>query len=401
MFFMKKLLFTTMFTVISCISLKAQKEFMSGYIVNNTGDTIRGQIDNQKWATSPLKITFKNNNHEVKYELKDIQSFVINDQVTYVRKAITLDITPHQFGSLLDSYDRIVVDTTLFLKQLVKGRLNLYYLQDNNQKKHFFVEKLNEPIKELIDHHFLKTINNNTYNVHHDIYNNQLYELCEDCSDNSGKVFKYLYRDADLIPLVIKYNIYFGDNKPVEVSKKEKFKTTLYAQASIGTFGYSIDNSANQFNKAGLTAGSLGLAGLFEIPSKRNKFGIKVDLLYNFYQEDVKLFNGYQIPTNTSYLGAYIGPQYSFYKNVPKKVDVYLNAGVSLEMRLAQKSQDLIYQGMGNTMGFKVGLGTILNRMSLELTYNNTDAGLKPYPFVTGNIQKVSLTFGYALLKSK
>ena len=34
---------------------------MSGYIVNNTGDTIRGQIDNQKWATSPLKITFKNN----------------------------------------------------------------------------------------------------------------------------------------------------------------------------------------------------------------------------------------------------------------------------------------------------------------------------------------------------
>jgi hypothetical protein len=136
---MKKLYLLHCLRIISCISLKAQKEFMSGYIVNNTGDTIRGQIDNQKWATSPLKITFKNNNHEAKYELKDIQGFVINDQVTYVRKAIALDITPHQFGSLLDSYDRIVVDTTLFLKQLVKGRLNLYYLQDLNQKKHFLL----------------------------------------------------------------------------------------------------------------------------------------------------------------------------------------------------------------------------------------------------------------------
>jgi hypothetical protein len=83
------------------------------------------------------------------------------------------------------------------------------------------------------------------------------------------------------------------------------------------------------------------------------------------------------------------------------KVDVYLNAGVSLEMRLAQKSQDVVYQGLGNTMGFKIGLGTIINRMYLELTYNNTDAGLKPYVFVAGTIQKVSLTFGYAFLKSK
>jgi hypothetical protein len=133
-------------------------------------------------------------------------------------------------------------------------------------------------------------------------------------------------------------------------------------------------------------AGSLGLGGLFEIPSKRNRFGIKVDLLYNFYQEDVKLFNGYQIPTSTSYLGVYIFNTHST-KMYPK-VDVYLNAGVSLEMRLAQKSQDVVYQGLGNTMGFKIGLGTIINRMYLELTYNNTDAGLKPYVFVAGTIQK-------------
>lgn len=398
---MKNLLLTTLFSFISCISLKAQKEFMSGYVINNSGDTIRGQIDNQRWATSPLKVTFKKDHQQIKYELAELQGFVINSQVTYVRKSIALDITPHQLGSLIESYDRIVVDTTVFLKQLVRGRLSLYYLQDNNQKSHFFIEKLNEPIKELIDHHFLKTIDNNTYNVHHDIYNKQLYELCQDCSDYSKKTFKYSYRDTDLIPLILKYNTFFGDNKPIEVSKKEKFKSTLYAQASIGTFGYSIDNSANQFNKAGLMASSLGLGGLFEIPSKRKRFGIKVDLLYNFYQEDVKLFNGYQIPTNTSYLGAYIGPQYSIYKNVPKKVDVYLNAGASLEMRLAQKSQDVVYQGLGNTMGFKIGLGAILNRMYLELTYNNTDAGLKPYVFVEGTIQKVSLTFGYALIKSK
>ncbi|MBB6004170.1 hypothetical protein [Arcicella rosea] len=398
---MKKILLTVLITVLSHLTIKAQKEFMSGYVINNTGDTISGQIDNQKWVYSPLKITFKKDDQEVKYGLSDIQGFVINNEVTYVRKAIALDITPHQLGSLIESYDRVVVDTTLFLKQLVKGRLSLYYLQDINNKKHFFIEKLNEPIKELIDHRFLRTIDYRTYNVHLDIYNKQLYDLCEDCSNYSGKVFKYLYRDSDLIPLVIKYNIYFGDNKPVEVSKKEKFKSTLFIQAAVGAFGYTIGNSPNEFKKAGLMSGSFGLGGLFEIPSKRRRFGIKADLLYNFYEEDVRLFSSYVIPTNTSYLGAYIGPQYSIYKNVPKKVDIYINAAVSLEIRLAEKSQHVYYQGLGNTMGFKVGVGTRLNKMNLELTYNNTDAGLKPYPFISGTIQKVSLGLSYALGKNK
>ncbi len=396
---MKKLLFALFFTVLSHYSINAQKEFMAGYVVNNTGDTIRGEIDNQKWVYSPLEIVFRNQNIINKYGLSDIQSFVINNEVTYVRKKISLDITPHKFDNLLESYNRVLVDTTLFLKQLVKGRLSLYYLQDKNGKDHFFIEKLSDTIQELFDQRLLRMTESGTYIVHLDLYNEQLHDLCEDCSNYSHLIFKYQYREADLTPLVIKYNAFFGDDKPVEVSKKEKFKSTFFVRAALGSYSYNVDRALDINNKSGLKSASLGVGALVDLPSKRRKLGIRMDLLYNYYQEDVTLYTNYVAPTNTSYLGLYIGPQYSIYKNVPKKVDVYINALLSLEKRLVEKNSDSFYKNLNNAIGYQVGVGTKLGKINMELTYSRTDAGIRNYYFISGNIQKISLILSYALEK--
>ena len=403
---MKKLLFSLFITVLSHYSSKAQKEFMAGYVVNNAGDTIRGKIDNKKRVQAPSQIAFKQENQNaIKYRLSDIQSFAINNEATYVRKKISLDITPHMSAKLLHSYDRVLVDTTVFLKQLIKGRLNLYYLKDGNTKGHFFIEKLNEPIQELIDHRFLRKTESGTFEVHLDTYNKQLYDLCEDCSNYSGKIFKYPYQETALSPLILKYNLFFGDNKALELSKKEKFKYTFFLHAAVGTYSFNIDRNlsyySENYNKSGLKSASVGAGVLFDLPSKRGRLGIKIDLLYNHYEEDVQLYHTYEIPTNTSYLGLYIGPQYSIYKNVPKKINVYLNAGLSLEKRLAEKSTDFIYQGLGNAVGYKLGIGTKISRMNVELSYSKTDAGLRPFVYITGNIQKVSLALSYALGENK
>lgn len=399
---MKKLLFSLFITVLSHYSSKAQKEFMVGYVVNNAGDTIRGKIDNKKWVQAPSQITFKQENQNaIKYRLSDIQSFAINNEATYVRKKISLDITPHMSAKLLHSYDRVLVDTTVFLKQLIKGRLNLYYLKDGNTKGHFFIEKLNEPIQELIDHRFLRKTESGTFEVHLDTYNKQLYDLCEDCSNYSGKIFKYQYRETDFTPLLIKYNAFFGDNKPVEVSKKEKFKSTFFILANVGVYKYNINSDLNDYNKSGLKSASFGGAVLFDLPSKRRRFGVKIDLLCNFYEEDIKLYSTYNVPTNTSYLGLYVGPQYSIYKNTHRKLDVYLNASLSLEKRLAQKNTDFIYQSLSDAVGYKLGVGTKISRMNVELSYSKTDGGFRPFVYITGNIQKVSLALSYALGKNK
>jgi len=402
---MKKLLFTVLITVLSHFSLKAQKEFMSGYVVNNTGDTIRGKIDNKKWATSPLKITFKKDDQEVSYGLSDVQSFVINNEVTYVRKKISLDITPNTSTELLQKFDRVLVDTTLLLKQLVKGRLSLYYLKDGKDKIHYFIEKLNNPIQELIDHRFLRTINFKTYEVHLDTYNQQLYDLCEDCSNYSGTMFKYLYQETDLIPLVMRYNIFFGDNKPIQVSRKEKFKSTFFLSAALGTYNYNIEGAVfyytNDYKKADLKSASFGIGGLFDLPSKRHKLGVKIDLSYNYFEEDIQFYQSTLTPSDVSFLGVSIGPQYSFYKNEPKKTDIYLSSGFSFEKRLNANKADFFYEGLGDKLGYKLGLGAKFNRINVELSYNRTGPGLNINYYVAGNIQKVSLALSYALGKNK
>lgn len=398
---MKKILLTVLITVLSHLTIKAQKEFVSGYVINNTGDTINGQIDNQKWVYSPLKITFKKDEQEISYELSDIQGFAINNEVTYVRKKISLDITPHNSRELLESTDRVLIDTTLLLKQLVKGRLSLYYLRDKTNKTHFFTEKFNTSIQELVDHHFLKIVNSHTYIMHSDLYNEQLQNLCEDCSNYSGLTFKYRYQESALTPLILKYNLFFGDNKALEVSKKEKFKSTFFLRAALGTYSSKVTTFSTDEKQSGLKSASLGVGSLFELPSKRRRLGLRLDLLYNYYEADPKLRSTYEVPRNTSYLAVYVGPQYSIYKNVPKKTDIYVNALFTLEKRLAEKSIDALYKDLSLPMGYQIGAGVKYNKVNIELSYTKTDAGIRPFVYIFGNIQKVSLALSYALGKNK
>ena len=340
---------------------------------------------------------------EIDYKVDDIQGFGITNEVVFVRKKTDLDVSPYALSKLLTTAERIIVkDTTLLLRQIVKGRLSLFYTKDKQEKIHYFIQKFDEPVAELVDHHFLKTIDGRQFNAHWDLYNQQLLQLCQDCSLYEGKAFKYSFDESTLTSLILAYNRFFGDNKPTIASKKEKFKMNFCLKAGVSSYAYQVDSYdyyATRFEKSGLIAYSIGGGLLTELPSFRRKLGFSLDVLYTVYKEGLALNANYLPMTNKSYLGLYLTPAYSLYKNIPKQLDMFVEAGASIEVPLNKLNNSFFEEGMGAMYGYTFGVGCKVKRMRVSLDYYTNNAGLQVFLKIGGNINRWGLNVSYAFGK--
>ncbi len=401
---MKKNLLLFFLSFCICTYVQAQRLYLDGYVVTNAGDTLKGKIDNKKWVQTPQLIRFSSPVlGEIDYKTDDIQGFGVTDEVVFVRKKTDLDVSPYALSKLLTTSERIIVkDTTLLLRQIVKGRLSLFYTKDKQEKNHYFIQKLNEPVVELVDHHFLKMIDGRQFNAHWDLYNQQLLQLCQDCSLYEGKAFKYSFDESTLTSLILAYNRFFGDNKPVIASKKEKFKLNFCVKAGLSSYAYQVDIHdyyATRFEKSGLTAYSIGGELFTELPSFRRKFSFSLDVLYNVYKEGVALNASYLPMANKSYLGFYFTPAYSLYKNIPKQLDMFVEAGASIEVPLNKRNINFFEEGMSTMYGYVVGVGCRAKNIGVALNYYTNNAGLQEFLMIGGNINRWGLNVSYALGK--
>ncbi len=407
---MKKLLICLFISVLSISKTYAQKEYVTGYIITNIGDTLRGQIDDEGWLKNPLTITFKNQiTTEIYNTNTQLKGFGIDNKSVYVLKTFKLDLTPHQSSKLLQNSQWIISsDTTLMIKQLVRGRINLYFMNDANGKDHFLIEKQGENIQELIDHRYIRKSESGTFEIHNDAYNSQLANLCQDCSYYAGKTFKYDYLESTLSPLLIQYNTTFGDTKALITSKKEKFKANIFLRASAGTYGYHSEYSTQglSFSESGFTTTALGVGVLAQTPFLRKKIAIRLDILYSTFSDGVRIFSTLNTPQfnptkNNPYLSFYLSPQYSVLRNKSKDLNIYVNAGLTVDVKLSKTVADINSYSFytGSIIGVKFGTGISYRKLDAELAYHVNDAGLSIPSFfgLSGTMQRLALTVGYRL----
>lgn len=199
------------------LPLSAQTNFVDGRIINNKGDTLKGQIDYQEWVYNPKKIRFRTDNFSdgTYYTAKDIKGFTIGYKDERYESAIVdvnyepTDIEKLEAYESIDSVDPNIKLTrdTVFLLTLAKGRLNFFELQQyEHDNLHFFVQNDSRPPQELIlrmvkikrrDSLFILTI---------DTYKNQLKNLTSDCFDVKQNFIRLLYQRNELLPIIKKYN---------------------------------------------------------------------------------------------------------------------------------------------------------------------------------------------------
>lgn len=116
------------------IAVKAQTNFLPGYIITNEGDTLKGLIDYRSDARNARKCEFKKNTEAPMQEFLpfSIQSYRFNDGKYYVSREVMVDGQP----------------TPLFIEYLVNGISDLFYY-NNGLSYHYFIEKADGKLFEL------------------------------------------------------------------------------------------------------------------------------------------------------------------------------------------------------------------------------------------------------------
>ena len=174
----------------------AQK-YIPGYVLTLDGDTIKGDLLEQGDIRAHKKcIIHKNNNKDQTFLPKEIIEYKYNDGRYYISKEI-----------LLDS-----VSTTVFLRFLVKGAVNLYYYSHPFKKQDlYYVEKDG----------VLHKLENNEKNIIIDGVSYKRYDK------KYIGILKYLYNDAPEITKDIDKLSYFPSSM---VKITEKYLKTVYSK---------------------------------------------------------------------------------------------------------------------------------------------------------------------------
>lgn len=189
-----------------------QQNYVPGTVAIPQQDSLRGFIDFKNWMSSPGEIHFKStqNGTVTKYTPDQISSFTMqsNGEIIYVSKHLLLDVTPYIVSTTqrVTQPETELMDSTVFIQQLVVGDYNLYTYTDKYQRVHFMYGVPGQAIQEL---KYIKTLvpapeGSKLYEKRE--YQEQLSTLFKDDSKIARQARNVEYRDDKLIALFVAYH---------------------------------------------------------------------------------------------------------------------------------------------------------------------------------------------------
>jgi hypothetical protein len=194
--------------------LCAQTNYREGYVLNNVGEKIKGFIDDRLWIVNPRQITFKKTLTQAKntfYGVHDIQEFGFktaeNKEVVFVSRPCQIDISPYKIGELDHSVESIWMQDTFFLSLCMRGqRLSLLSLNDDKRKLHFFVEREEGQVEELVNKMYYADASKKQV-ILHERFRRQLAKEMYDCNDIlKNDLGEITYKVESLLYVFKKYN---------------------------------------------------------------------------------------------------------------------------------------------------------------------------------------------------
>lgn len=347
----------------------AQIALSDGFVIfKDQTDTVKGKIEYLNWSVNPIKIRFQQTGQDIKeVATSALESFGIYGKENYVSRKVDLDETPITSTNLLKSKELLIKrDTTLALLVLLKAQYSLYYLKDNNEKEHFFIDQMGATT-ELINHKFLTERDTKIYEIDDERYIKQLTSLFSICSKKTISVSGLRYEMNAITQKMIDFNECMGCQYTCYIKKSvDKVFTTfeLIGGANMENIKHEyISTSGSMVSKYVLTPG-VALGASYSLHSKRDNGNniARFELLYeNMVIKSVKFANTSNMPfinlniiyrknnTRTHFLyGVGIGSQVWLGTNLKNPVASYVNGYKPLliiDVGYSVKKFDFILRG--------------------------------------------------------
>ncbi|NDP21279.1 MAG: hypothetical protein GZ091_09395 [Paludibacter sp.] len=348
--------------------INAEESFKNGYIITLENDTVFGKIANSNYYGNSIECIFKENNKDetVTFLPNQLSGYRFVDGKYYISQKVLVDSIP----------------TTFFMEYLIKGKLNIFFRHEKNLTNHYYAEKDNSGLRELI--YKDETVHNEEgwFSSKDKKYIGLLTYFTSDCETIRKDIPKIDEPDhKKLIKFGKKYNdLSCPDNACLIYEKKMflKIKVEAFTSTTFPSFSTeSADPSSQDVFSSTSTSYSQSYKNLIQ------SYGFNV--LFSNKAISERIFTGLGVVLNK-----YTYSEYYFFGEKLRYIDKsYLSLPISVNYLNPKKGFSDIYSFAFDLLSFT----TIYNagvKYQLKKTSLNLTAGLNTVFFVlpyTANIK--------------
>jgi len=382
-----KLNFVAFFLIIPTF-LFGQANYQKGFVIKNSGDTLKGYIDYREWSLSPLEISFKlkkDDREAIQFDPRTIGGFEISGMEAYLSYRGPVSMNKTTFPDLPSKLDTSKMIDSIFMRLVTKGKyLSLYYQKDR-RKIRFFIEEYDGKPMELNYSQFYQ--NNHDLVINTSYRNFLIYYIKKYAPANNDLIRRAQlaeYSEAGLESVVNGINGEAALNKNkaatrffaggginiINIQELASFKS-YYTSSVSPTLNAGIDVFVNPNIQQLILRAQVSFWYInSNIPNyasarfQQVNASITPQILYNFYNSD-KLkfyidagwnFNFSTISTSGINSQGYLGPSGAAWTNFPLQIGVIINKKLDLSLQYTGYSDLVDYSNF--TLANKVlGIG--------------------------------------------
>ena len=349
-----------MLTVITSISVVAQTNYVSGFIVTLEGDSLSVLVDSRGAIRNAHLCAYKKDfeTKRVEYLPGEIKAYGFVDGKYYVSKNVVFQN---------DS-------TTLFLEYLINGIVDVYAYRDINDD-YYFIEKEGMKITMLDDKDQRVKIDGKDYMKKNNQYIGILKYTFNESPEIQKKSEKLTLNHSNLIKIAKDYHGYVCEGEECIVYEKRKSKVKFGIEALVGLDFHTLNYEGNVKSNIDY---SFGLIGSMNLPWLNDNIGVNLLVKYGKYDVSSKVEN-FSSPTSGTITSRYsegnnlmnnlyfsytfpqgmfrpvflVGFSYSIFIN-PKDIEVLTHTISEEYVNFSYKTSEVMESSF---MGFVVGAG--------------------------------------------
>ncbi|OUJ75515.1 outer membrane beta-barrel protein [Hymenobacter crusticola] len=332
----KLLLFAGSFVLFSSAAW-AQADFRPGYIVQPSGDTLRGQVDYRGAQRSARLTRFRatTEGSVTDYTPAQLRGYGFASGKHYQTELATLaSAAPEPF----------------FLEAIVLGPASLLALRGKDDAEHLYLRKGTQSLQELIQRTEETVVNDTRYLHNTNEFQRTLAASMQDCPVVLTSLAKLRYSVGSLATVVRQYNACVGTDRTTVSSPVEKnpFQFMLIVGGQTSRLDIRRLNAENGGNSIrGKAQPTIGIAAHVALARLNPHLAVRLEALYSplvvykteyDYKAATDVYTThYQMEVKQSSIRIPVLLRYTF---PSKRVQPFIQAGVSGNILLQLKNQE-------------------------------------------------------------
>ncbi|MCU0355694.1 MAG: hypothetical protein MUD08_18455 [Cytophagales bacterium] len=382
---------------------------MTGYVVTQQKDTLKGYIDDRNWDRNPKVVRFRKTptGETTEYTPLDIAGFHLVSNSEYYESYIGKVNKPvTSMGELIEvsrdyeffQRDFNVLDT-VFLLVLTRGDISAYSYRDRSEREHFFVRKDTSSITELLYQKYYVDIKGQRMLRTIEEYKNQLAIYMADCPSIAKNASKTTYGQNSITKLIASYAA-CRNTSVGYTTQKRRVKGEISLVGGIATTHLSVNSISSSIDYGRYIGPVAGVAFNFVYPRGRDAWSIGTEILWKNHSHSRNV----NTPMGTArrefsadYARLNLIARYTL-PTKSQKIRPFVNIGFSNSIALRLQGNPISgnrsEKMQRHEQGYFIGGGLRVARFVGELRHERS-TGMSPFPSIATPVRTWQLLLSY------